>query len=157
MDPLSITALASLASQVVGILIPIMPVLGTVRDSVANKIGEDIYDEGKKLFAVINTRFTKEVDGKASKVLQNFADDPKEYKLNLEKHLLALLQTDPDFAQMLRHILQTGPIQTMNFGEDTSVKDTHMRNALGQGTQQMTSGNRTIFEDVSMDIGPKKE
>jgi hypothetical protein len=144
-----------LAVQVVNILIPFF---SKVSEGLANRIGEGIFDESKHLYEAIHARFSREPDGgKASMLLQNFATDPEEYSSNLEKKLAAVLQTDPDFARALQQILQSGPIQTMQFGDESFIKNTQMNNALGRGTQQMTGGDKTIFEGVSMDIGPRKE
>src|SRR2546425_129285 len=138
MDPFTLTALTALASQVVGILAPLIPFFNKATDAVANKVGEDIYEQGKHLYDVIHARFAKEADdGKSSKVLQNFTEDPKEYSPNLENKLLLLLQADPSFATTLSQIIKTGPLQEMNFADDASVEDTHMDNELGQGTQSM--------------------
>src|SRR5215469_6825774 len=102
MDP---AALTTLASQVVAILAPFMPFLSTATNAVATKVGEDAYEEAKYLYGVIHTRFAKEADnGKSSKVLQNFTEDPKEYTPNLENKLLQLLQADPNFAYSLSQI-----------------------------------------------------
>jgi hypothetical protein len=156
MDPFALTALTALASQVVGILAPLIPFINKATD--ATKVGEDVYEQGKHLYDLIHARFAKEADnGKSSKVLQNFAEDPKEYSPNLENKLLLLLQSDPNFANTLSQIIKTGPLQEMNFGDDASVEDTHQSNELGQGTQSMNVGERATFKNVSQNVGPKKE
>ncbi len=158
MDPFALTALTALASQVVGILAPLMPFFNKATDAVANKVGEDVYEQGKHLYDVIHARFAKEADnGKSSKVLQNFTEDPKEYTPNLENKLLQLLQTDPNFASTLSQIIKTGPFQEMNFGDDASVEDVHQDNERGQGTQRMKAGESAKFKNVSQNIGPRKE
>jgi hypothetical protein len=158
MDPFTLTALTALASQVVGILAPLIPFFNKATDAVANKVGEDVYEQGKHLYDTIHARFAKEADdGKASKVLQNFSQDPKEYAPNLENKLLLLLQADPNFATTLSQIIKTGPLQEMNFADDASVEDTHQNNELGQGTQRMIGGQRDTFKNVSQNIGSKKE
>ncbi len=97
MDPFTLTALTALASQVVRILAPLIPFFNKATNAVANKVGEDVYEQGKHLYDTIHARFAKEADdGKASKVLQNFSQDPKEYAPNLENKLLLLLQADPN-------------------------------------------------------------
>ncbi len=158
MDPFILTTLTTLAHQVVGILTPLLPFFGKASEAIATKVGEDVYEEGKHLYEVIQDRFTEEADnGKASKVLQNFTEDPEEYSPNLENKLLVLLQAYPDFAKTLNHILQTGPFQDMNFADNASVEDTHMNNELGKGTQRMTGGKGSKFTKVTMNIGQKKE
>ncbi len=158
MDPFTLTALTTLAHQVVEILTPLMPFLSKSGEAIATKVGEDVYDEGKHLYEAIHGRFTEEADhGKSSKVLQNFTEDPEEYRPNLENKLLVLLQADPNFTNKLNNILQTGPIQDMNFASDANVEDTHINNELGQGTQRVSVGQRAKFKNVSMNIGQKKE
>src|SRR5579864_4804447 len=158
MDPFALTALTALASQVVGILAPLIPFFTKATDAVANKVGEDVYEQVKHLYGVIHTRFAKEADnGKSSKVLQNFAEDPKEYAPNLENKLLLLLQADPNFANTLSQIIKTGPLQEMNFGDDASLEDVHQDIERGQGTQSMEAGERARFKNVTQNVGPKKE
>jgi len=158
MDPFALTALTALASQAVDILAPLMPFFNKATDAVANKVGEDVYEQGKHLYDVIHARFAKEVDnGKSSKVLQNFAEDPKEYAPNLENKLLLLLQADPNFASTLNQIIKTGPLQEMSFGDDASLEDVHQDIERGQGTQSMKAGERAKFKKVSQNVGPKKE
>jgi hypothetical protein len=158
MDPFTITALATLASHVVGILTPLVPFLNKAGEAAATKIGEGAYEEGKHLYQVIHDRFVGEADnGKARRVLQNFTEDPEEYSPNLEKQLLQLLKADPEFAKTLSQILQSGPIQTMDFGDDAKIEDTHMNNELEQGSQTMHAGDKANFKNVSMNIGHKRE
>ena len=146
MDPLTLTALAS---QVVGILAPLMPFFNKATDAFANKVGEDVYEQGKHLYDAIHARFAKEVDnGKSSKVLQNFSEDPKEYAPNLENKLLLLLQADPNFATTLSQIIKPGPLQEMSFGDDASLEDVHQDIERGQGTQSMKAGERARFKNV---------
>ncbi len=156
MDPFALTTLTALASQVVGILASLIPFINKATD--ATKVGEDVYEQGKHLYDLIHARFAKEADnGKSSKVLQNFAEDPKEYSPNLENKLLLLLQSDPNFANTLSQIIKTGPLQEMNFAEDVSVEDTYQNNERGQGTQRMTGGPRDKLKNVWQNVGPKKE
>ena len=49
MDPFTLTALTALASQVVGALAPLMPFFNKVSDAISNKVGEDVYEQGKHL------------------------------------------------------------------------------------------------------------
>jgi hypothetical protein len=155
MDP---SALTTLATQVVAILAPLVPFLSTAANAIAPKVGEDAYAEVKHLYGVIHTRFDKEADdGKSSKVLQNFAEDPEEYAPNLENKLLQVLQADPSFANTLNQIIKTGPLQEMIFGDESSIEDTHQTNEQEQGTQSMKGGKSVTFKNVSQTIGHKKE
>jgi hypothetical protein len=155
MDPITITMATTIATQAIQILTPLF---SKASEAFASKFGEDAYQASKHLYQIVQDHFAKQNDGgKASKILQNFADDPEEYRPNLENKLIPLLQADPEFAKQLSQTLQTGPIQDMDFAEDATVEDTHMNNELGQGSQKMKAGNRANFKNVSMNIGPKKE
>jgi hypothetical protein len=155
MDP---SALTTLAAQIVAILAPFVPFFSTAANAIATKVGEDAYEEAKHLYGAIHTRFAKEADnGKSSKVLQNFAEDPKEYAPNLESKLLQVLQADPNFAATLNQIIKTGPLQEMTFGDESSIEDTHQTNEQEQGTQSMKGGKSVTFNNVSQTIGRKKE
>jgi hypothetical protein len=152
MDPIT---LSMVATQVVAILTPFFSKVG---ESIATKFGEDAYDASKHLYEVVRDRFAKKDDGgKASRALQNFADDPQLYGNVFKEILLPSLQTDPGFADKLNQILNTGPIQRIIVGEDAKVEDTHMTNEYGQGIQTIAGGDRSTFSDVSMNIGPKRE
>jgi len=152
MDPLT---LGILASQVVAILTPFFSKVG---EAIATKFGEDAYEESKHLYEVVRDRFAKKDDGgRASKALQNFADDPQLYSNVLKETLLPLLQADPNFANTLSQIIKTGPLQEMNFGDESSIEDTHQTNEQEQGTQNMKGGKGVTFKNVSQDIGHKKE
>ncbi len=155
MDPSTLT---TLAGQIVAILAPLMPFFSNATDAVATKVGEDVYEQVKHLYDAIHTRFAKEADnGKSSKVLQNFAEDPKEYAANLENKLLQLIQSDPNFATTLSQIIKTGPLQEMSFGDDASLEDVHQDIERGQVTQSMKAIDRAKFKNVWQNFGPKKE
>ncbi len=152
MDPLT---LGVLASQVVAILTPFFSKVG---EAIATKFGEDAYEESKHLYEVVHDRFVKkDDDGRASKALQNFTDDPQLYGEALEKSLLPVLQADPHFADTINHILQSGPIQRIKVGIDARVENTQMSNELGLGEQSIEGGDRSTFSGISLNIGPKKK
>ena len=152
MDPLT---LGVLASQVVAILTPFFSKVG---EAIATKFGEDAYAESKHLYEVVHDRFAKkDDDGRASKALQNFTDDPQLYGEVLEKSLLPVLQADPHFAASINHILQSGPIQRIKVGTDARVENTQMSNELGLGEQIMEGGDRSTFSGISFNIGAKKK
>lgn len=76
--------LVTLANQVVQALAPLMPFLGGVGGgigaAIVNKVGQDVYDQGKKqgkrLYQVVEERFEQEKDddqGSASRALQNLS------------------------------------------------------------------------------------
>ena len=152
MDPITFTMVAT---QVVAILTPFFSKVG---ESIATKFGEDAYEASKHLYEVVRDRFAKIDDGgRASKALQNFADDPQVYGNVFEGILLPSLQADPGFTGTINQILHTGPIQRIVVGEDAKVADIQMNNEYGQALQTIEGGDRTTFSDVSMNIGPKRE
>jgi hypothetical protein len=152
MDPLT---LGVLASQVVAILTPLFSKVGEV---IATKFGEDAYEESKHLYEVVRDRFAKKDDDRrASKALQNFADDPQLYGEAFEKILLPVLQADPQFAATINHILQTGPIQRIKVGLNARVENTQMSNELGLGEQSIEGGDGSTFSGISLNIGTKKK
>src|SRR5947209_311409 len=69
---------------------------------------DEAIQQGKRLYELLQARFAREPDGgKASKALQSFIEDP-DYSAIVERKLYPLLQADPDFAETLRSIVQTG-------------------------------------------------
>ena len=152
MDPITLTMVAT---QVVGILAAFFSKVG---ESIATKFGEDAYEESKHLYEVVRDRFAKKDEGdRASRALQNFADDPQLYGNVFKEMLLPLLQADPKFADTINQILHTGPIQRITVGANAKVEDTHMSNELGQGSQTIEGGDGSTFSGISMNIGPKRE
>ncbi len=151
MEPITIAALTTLATQVVGILTSLFRKAG---EALASKFGEDAYEEGKHLYHVVRDRFAKEPDnGKANKALQNFADDPETYDTVLEKVLVSILQSDPEFAYALKGITQKGPIQRLEIGNSSIARDNQMKNSLGEGTQIAKAGENATLEGNVFEIG----
>ena len=152
MDPITLTIVAT---QVVAVLTPFFSKVG---EAIATKFGEDAYAASKHLYEVVRDRFAKNDDGgRASKALQNFADDPQLYGNVFEGMLQPLLQSDLGFADTIIQILHTGPIQRIVVGANAKVEDTSMSNELGQGIQTIEGGDGSTFSRVSFNIGPKGE
>ncbi|SRR5260370_1111481 len=151
MEPITIATLTALASQVVGILTSFFSKAG---EAVASKFGEDAYEEGKHLYHIIHDRFAKEPDnGRASKALQSFADDPETYDTTLEKVLISILQSDPEFANALKSITQKGPIQRLEIGNSSIARGNQMKNSLGEGMQIAKAGENSALEGNVFEIG----
>jgi len=152
MDPFTLTMVAT---QVVAVLTPFFSKVG---EAIATKFGEDAYEATKHLYEVVRDHFAKNDDGgRASKALQNFADDPQVYGNVFEGMLQPLLQSDPSFVDTITQILYTGPIQRIVVGVNAKVEDASMSNELGQGIQTIEGGDGSTFSRVSMNIGPKRE
>ena len=151
MEPITIAALTTLATQVVGILTSLFSKAG---EAFASKFGEDAYEEGKHLYHIVRDRFAKEPDnGRASKALQSFADDPETYDIVLEKVLISILQSDPEFANVLNGVTQKGPIQRLEIGDSSIARSNQMKNSLGEGTQIAKAGENSTLEGNIFEIG----
>ncbi len=149
MDPVTLAGLA---------ITTLSPYIAEVSKEFATKAGDAVFEQAKRLYDAIHARFAKEADaGKASKVLQNFAEDPKEYAPNLENKLLQILQADPNFASTLSQIYHSGPIQSIKVGEDAKFENTNFSNELDRGTQTIEAGDRPNFSGTTFNISPKKQ
>jgi hypothetical protein len=138
-----------LTNQVIQALTPLLPFFTgvgvTAGTAIVTKGGEDVYDQGKRLFHVVKTRVEEEKsvdDGKASKALQNFVENPDDYKDVLRKKLEALLNADPSFAHSVEQILDQSPAlrQIILVGEDAIVHDNKQNNEIGYGEQRIEAG-----------------
>jgi hypothetical protein len=144
--------IAALVTQVMTILTPFV---GKVEEAIASKTGEAIFDRGKRIYEAIHTRFSKEADGgKANKVLENFADDPEEYKVNLQNKLLTLIKSDQNFADTLYQIIHSspGPTQHIEVGDSSIVEGNQMIISAREGLQTMRGGNDTTLRDNTFEI-----
>ncbi len=145
------TAIAVLTTQAITMLTPFA---AKVEEAVAGKVGDAAFEQGKRLYEAIRSRFAKEPDsGKTSKVLANFVDDPDEYTINLENKLHTLLQDDPDFAHILSQIVESGPKQSIEIGDNAVAKGNSMKNRLSKGSQSMKGGNSSLFDGNTMEMG----
>jgi hypothetical protein len=148
---LDAATIAALTSQTITILTPFA---AKAEEAFAGKVGEAAFEQGKRLYEAIRSRFAKEPDhGKSSKVLDNFTADPDEYTINLENKLLTLLQADPDFARILSQILQSGPIQSIEIGDDAIAEGNSMKNRLGKGSQTMRGGRGSRLSHNTQEMG----
>jgi hypothetical protein len=152
MDPIILTGITTQVAAILTVF------LGKVGEAVSTKFGEDVYEECKHLYEVVRKHFVKKDDnGRASRALQNFADDTQLYSNAFKEMLLSSLQTDSAFADTLNQILHSPPIQSIKVGLDAKVEHIDIGNELGQGSQTIEGGDRTIFSDISMNIGPKRD
>lgn len=143
---------ATLTNQVMITLTPALPYLSSAGTAIAGKIGEDTYQQAKKLYETIRARFAKEPDnGKASKALQAFTDDP-DLSGSIEIKLFRLIQNDPTFADILLQIIHTSPQQSLTVEEEAEARRIHMTNTFGKGNQDIQGGKRSKIEDVDMNI-----
>lgn len=146
---------AALTALVMGIINnPLAPIVST---AVVTKMSEDIYDKTKEqtkhLLEAIRNRFAQEPDGgKASKALQNFVEEPRDYSIVLENKLFNLLQTDLAFAKELDTIIQVGPRQLLTVEEEAWATKIRMNNSLGRGTQKIKGSKKSTIKDVEMNM-----
>ena len=108
----------------------------------------------ENLYETISTRFAGESDGaKVGRALQEFMDDPRyDYSSTVEKKLFSLLQTDQNFAEHLRAIINTGARQELTPREEISARHIRMANSLDIGRQEIKAGNYSIIENVRVNI-----
>jgi hypothetical protein len=132
-------------------LIPVIPYLSSAGTAIATKIGEDTYQQGKKLYSAIRARFAQEPDDKASKALQAWVDDP-DLSSAVEVKLLRLIQHDPAFAGMLLHIIQTGPQMVIDASDEAMVRKNTMQNTQGHGSQRIAASGKSRVEENQMTI-----
>ncbi len=156
---------ATLAQQIVLALAPLSPLLGGVSAgigaSIVNKLGEDIYnqskEQGKQLYQTVKVRVEEEKaidNGKASKALQNFIEDPVDYGDIFRKKLESLLQADPAFAGALERMLQqnTALRQLILLEENAIARGNKQSNTLGIGDQRMEIGKWATAENNEQNI-----
>jgi hypothetical protein len=143
---------ATLTNQVMTTLAPVLPYLSSAGTAIAGKIGEDAYQQARKLYEAIRTRFAKEPDnGKASTALQAFVADP-DLSGSIQIKLQRLIESDPIFADTLRQIILSGPRQSLTADEEAEARHIRMTNTLGIGDQDIKGGKRAKIEDVEMNI-----
>jgi hypothetical protein len=148
MDPFTL----ALASQAMAFLTPYLTKAG---EEFASKFGDAAFEQCKRLYDAIRTRFTQEAPkdgGTASQALDTLAKDP-DIASTVETKLARILQTDPGFANTLKQILRSGPLQSIEVGDDSTAEGNQMKNRAGEGTQTMRGGNRSTLKDNSMEIG----
>lgn len=153
MDP------AALTSLIMGILTPLLPLVG---DAIVSKVGEDVYhktkEQAKRLYEAIRKRFAHEQDGdNATQALQTFASGDADFVPVVQKKLFTLLQNDPTFFNELSHILQSSSLrQRLTTQEEAQARRIRMSNTLGRGEQEIDEGRKSIVEDVHFSIGNEK-
>jgi hypothetical protein len=140
-----------LIHQVMNSLTPVIPYLSSAGTAIATKIGEDVYQRGKKLYEAIQSRFAQEPDDKASKALQAFVDDPDLGSV-VEVKLQRLLQSDPAFAETLLHLVRSGPQMVIEASDQATVRKNSMKNTQLHGSQGIKASGEALVEDNQMTI-----
>src|SRR5713226_6107319 len=149
MDPIALT---TLASQVVALLTPYLTKAG---EEFASKFGDAAFEQCKRLYDAVRARFMKEAPkdgGNAAQALDALAKDP-DMASAVQTKLVRILQADPNFAETINVILHSGPIQSIEVGDDSIAEGNQMKNRVGEGSQMMRGGNRSTLKDNSMEIG----
>ncbi len=141
----------TLMHQVMNVLTPTLPYFASAGNSIAGKIGEDVYAQGKKLYKLVYMRFAQEPDGKASKALQAFVDDP-DFSGAVEQKLVHIIQSDPDFARELYTIIRTGPDMSIEVYDEAAVRKNTIENSLGHGSQKIVGSGKSVVEENQMYI-----
>ena len=143
---------ATLTNEVMTALAPIVPYLSGAGNAIAGKVGEDVYQQGKKLYQAIRTRFAKEPDsGKANKALQAFVDDP-DLSGAIEIKLQRLIQSDPAFADILCQIIHTGSQQVIDASDAATVRKNTMKSTQHRGFQGIKASGEALVEENEQTI-----
>jgi len=95
-----------LANEVVLALIPLTPYAVKTGETIAEKIGESIFDGGKQLYSLIRSRFQKEPDN-ALQVIELFEENPKRYTRTMEDVLVDIFEGDPKFVTEVQANVQS--------------------------------------------------
>ncbi len=147
MDPLILT----LASQVMTFITPYLTKAG---EEFASKVGDAAFEQCTRLYNVVRARFINEAPndgGNASHALDALPKDPDMAGV-VETKLARLLEADPDFANTLQQMLRSGPLQSIEIGEDSTAEGNQMKNRAGEGSQTMQAGNRSTLKGNIMEI-----
>lgn len=143
MDPATLTVFATTA---------LSTFFGQMVVGAGTKAGEDAWEQAKRIYEAIKTRFSKEQDdGKASRALTAMADDP-DVSDSVKIKLARILESDSAFKLLLEQIIQSGPQQTLTIEEEAEARRIRMRIQGGIGTQDIHAGKRSKIEDVDMGI-----
>ncbi len=144
------------ASTIMQILTPLLPYLSTAGTAVATSAGTALYEQsvaqGKHLYETIKNRFAQEKDGSAIQALQTFANGDTDYSPVVKTKLERLLRDDPDFANSLLSIIQSGPLQSLVVGDEAIARNIGMSNNYGAGTQRIQTGKSSETTDIRMSI-----
>ncbi len=144
---------AALTRLIITLLIPLTSKLDITRMS---EKSDEAVQQGKRLYELLQARFARERDGgKANKALQSFIEDP-EYSAIVERKLYPLLQVDPDFAETLHSIVQTGPHYLLTPEEEIEARRIRQANTLGIGRQEISAGKYSSVEGNRMNISETK-
>lgn len=126
--------------------------LAGMADGAAHKAGEAVFEQSKRIYEAVKARFAREADGgKASQALTILASDP-DNKPVVEAKLTRILQSDPAFAEALRQLVQTGPIQRLVLEENAKASRVRMRNSARTGTQEGRGGSNSEMTDIDVEI-----
>lgn len=147
MDPTTLT------NEVMKSLAPVVPYLSTAGAAIATKVGEDVYERGKKLYEAIRARFAKEPDDKASNALQAYVDDP-DLAGSIEIKLQRLIQNDPSFAETLQQIMRAhaGPQQVIDVSDNADVSENKLKTSQKSGFQGIRASGESVAKKNELTI-----
>jgi len=121
--------------------------IAKVGEGAANKIGENLVEQGKQLIPVIRNRFIKEQqDGKsntATMALDGFLNDPEAFRPTLEHKLREILLEDPDFFNELTQRVQPGSVQQI-IAKDSTVKGNSLLDKTGRAIQRIWASKSKV-------------
>ncbi|HWS85136.1 MAG TPA: hypothetical protein VN207_12855 [Ktedonobacteraceae bacterium] len=122
-----------------------------VGEGAANKAGEDLLEQGKKMLPVIRRRCISEKDehkdDTALLALNGFLRDPVTFRTALESKLRDILMHDSAFSVELRRLMQSGPMQHID-AEHSTVSGTRMVNRRKEGVQSIRACKSKVKNNI---------
>lgn len=156
---MDIQAVQQLIDHVMGPLVEFAKTAGPaaitkISEGASNKVGEELVEQGKKLFSAIQNRFAREKDENhndtALLALSGFQRDPDTFRTALERKLLEILLTDKIFFTELSQQVQQGPAQQVDAVQSTFIRS-GISNKHDRGTQIIRT-HKSKFVDSPMEI-----
>ncbi|MBC8253146.1 MAG: hypothetical protein H8E35_03845 [Ardenticatenia bacterium] len=139
-----------LAAQMVAVLAPMVPYLPSVAEGMGKQIGQDVFNQAKKLLGKLRDRFHKDGDNKALATLDLFQEDPQTFEAALSALLVRTLEQHPEWAEEVRQLLAQPALQEIVASNDSVVQRISM-NLSGAG-QQRIKADASEVTDVTMSI-----
>ena len=140
--------IATIVAQTVAALVPALPYLKKAGEGMASKLGEASITKASNLLKSIKQRFQTAGDDKASKALDNFADDPDEYSDNFARNLTRYLEAHPDALAELKQELADDTLQEIIAKNESIVEKVKM-SLKGAGIQRIHA-DKSKVSDIEM-------
>lgn len=146
-----LTAYVTLASQSATLLSLAAPYLQGAAEGASKKIGEDIWNQAKKLLAKLRDRFKTDDNATADQTLTLFLDNPQTFDSALITLLVHSLQQHPEWADEVRDLLSHDPVQEIIARNNSRIENIEQSNIGSSGKQSIVADNSEI-SGVRQDI-----